>query len=456
VNARADTIAAVATPPGQGGVAIIRVSGPDALTIVRARITGAQLVEPRRVYVARALAAPGGATLDQVLVFSMPGPHSFTGEDVVEIQCHGGSVVSRRILESVLTGGARAAEPGEFSKRAFLNGRIDLAQAEAIADLIAAQSDAGMRLAWSQLEGALSTRVETLRSAIVEARALCEAAIDFPDEELPEIGDGRLAGELGRVRSELTRLIATFERARVRYQGARVAMVGKPNVGKSSLLNVLAGRERSIVTPIPGTTRDVVEVVVAIAGIPVVLADTAGIRDSADTVERLGVDRSLAATDDAAVVLAVFDHSRPLDGDDAMVATAARVRPAIAVLNKSDLPATFAPALLAGLLPDARVVEVSAITRSGLDELGSALANLLVGGDEAEPEVAMYRARHHDAARRAVDDLERAEAALAANAPPELIASDLDAAAAALAGITGEISSEDVLDRVFAEFCIGK
>ena len=455
MNTGADTIAAIATPPGQGGVAIIRVSGPDAIAIVSARLDGAKLAEPRRVYVARVL-APGGAALDQVLVFSMPGPHSFTGEDVVEIQCHGGTLVSRRILESILAGGARAADPGEFSKRAFLNGRIDLAQAEAIADLVAARSDAAVRLAWSQLEGALSARVETLRAAIIEARALCEAAIDFPDEELPELADGRLAAELGRVRSELTNLIATFERARVRYQGARVTLIGKPNVGKSSLLNALAGRERSIVTAIPGTTRDVVEAALALHGIPVVLADTAGLRDSADAVERLGVDRSRAAIDDAAIVLAIFDRSRPLDDEDALVAAAARSRPVLAVLNKTDLVAAFTSAEIGRFLPEARVVEVSAVTGSGLDELGAAVAELLAGGGDAEPEVSMYRVRHRDAARRAVDDLARAEAALAGGAPPELVASDLDAAATALAGITGEVTSEDVLDRVFAEFCIGK
>lgn len=452
----ADTIAAIATPPGQGGVAIIRVSGPNAMAIVNARLGGTQVVRPRHVYVGRLLAARGGPPIDQVLVFSMPGPGSYTGEDVVEIQCHGGSVVSRRILESVLTAGARAAEPGEFTKRAFLNGRIDLAQAEAVADLIAAKSDAAARLAWSQLEGQLSTRVETLRHAIIDARACCEAAIDFPDEDLPEISDGRLRDELARVRAELTRLVATFERARVRYEGARLALVGKPNVGKSSLLNLLVGRERAIVTPVPGTTRDVVEAALAIAGIPVIIADTAGIRASDDAVERLGVERSRAAIEDAAIVLAVFDRARALDAEDTMVAAATRGRSRIAVLNKADLPAVVTAEMVSDLLPGAPVVAMSALSGLGVDALSAAVAAALIGADEGEPEIAMYRARHRDAASRAVEDLARAESALAAGAPPELIASDLDAAATALAAITGGVTSEDVLDRVFAEFCIGK
>jgi len=259
------------------------------------------------------------------------------------------------------------------------------------------------------------------------------------------------------VRAELTRLIATFERARVRYEGARVALVGKPNVGKSSLLNLLVGRERAIVTPIAGTTRDVIEAALTISGIPVVLADTAGMRESDDAVERLGVERSRAAMDDAAVVLVVFDRSRTLDAEDIMVAAAGRARPAVAILNKADLPATATPAEIRALLPDTRVVELSAVTGLGLEALTAALAVELGGGDAAaESEVAMYRARHRDAARRAVENLARAEGALAVGAPPELIASDLDAAAGALASITGEVTDEDVLDRVFAEFCIGK
>ncbi len=456
MTARSDTIAAIATPPGQGGVAIVRVSGPDAVAIVGRLVEGATLAEPRRVYVGRLSADATGSALDEVVVFRMAAPASYTGEDVVEVQCHGGSLISRRVLERLLASGARAAEPGEFTKRAFLNGRIDLAQAEAVADLIAARTEAGLRLAWSQLDGQLSRRVDTLRSALVAARASCEAAIDFPDEDIPELTDGRIAAEVRRVQGEIERLMASFDRARVRFEGARVAVVGKPNVGKSSLLNLLAGHERAIVTPIAGTTRDVIEAALSIAGCPVVLSDTAGIRRTEDSVERVGVERSHAAIADAAALIVMFDRSQPLDADDVMVARASSGRAGVAVLNKSDLPRRIAARDVATLMPRFPVVELSTVTSAGVDELTRTLGGLLFAGDEPEPELSIYRARHRDAARRAVEDLARAGNAIARRAPPELIASDLARAAAALAVITGEVTSEDVLNRVFAEFCIGK
>jgi tRNA modification GTPase len=461
-----DTIAAVATPPGQGGIAVIRLSGPHARAIVERHFvtaSGPVRLAPRRVYVGRVLAGSGGATLDQVLVFSMPGPRSYTGEDVVEVQCHGGSVLTRRILEALLTAGARPAAPGEFTKRAFLNGRLDLAQAEAVADLIAARSEAGVRLAWSQLDGQLSARVGALRARVLEARALCEAAIDFPEDDLPELSAGRMGAELARVRAELETLICGFERTRVRYEGARAVLVGKPNVGKSSLLNALAGRARAIVTPLAGTTRDIVEAQLTLDGTPVLVADAAGLRVAGDDIERLGVERTHAAIVDAACVVAVFDRSRPFDDDDRLVARASAGRSPVVALNKADLAPCVAPADLVELLAaetaghDRGIVEVSAVAGSGVEALATAIAARLADGDDRpEDEVAIYRARHRDAARRAAEDLARAEVALASSAPVELIASDLASAARALAGITGEITSDDVLDRVFAEFCIGK
>jgi tRNA modification GTPase len=454
-----ETIAAIATPPGQGGVAIVRLSGPESHAIVAAllRRKAGVVLEPRRVYVGRLVEHSGGRTLDEVLVFAMRGPHSYTGEDTAEIHCHGGSVLTRRILEAVLASGARAAEPGEFTRRAFVNGRMDLAQAEAVGELIAARSDTALRLAWSQLDGQLSGRVDGLRDAVVSARALCEAWIDFPEDDVPEVEDGRLAHELRRVRGELETLAATFERTRVRFEGARVVLAGRPNVGKSSLLNALAGRERAIVTPVAGTTRDVLEAAVTIGGVPAVVTDTAGIRDTDDAIERLGVERARAAIVDAACVVAVFDRSQPLGRADELVVAALAGRPAVAVLNKRDLPAGMDDAALRARVGAAPVVEVSALTGDGLGEFEAAVATLLVGGEPSgDDEVALFRVRHWEAVRRAAAELRRAEEALAGHQPLDLVAADLAAAAAALGTITGAVTSEDVLDRVFAEFCIGK
>ncbi|MBI3770862.1 MAG: tRNA uridine-5-carboxymethylaminomethyl(34) synthesis GTPase MnmE [Deltaproteobacteria bacterium] len=453
-----DTIAAIATPLGQGGVAIVRLSGPEAHAIVaRLLERGDRPLAPRQIYVGRLRDQPGGRSLDEVLVFALRAPRSYTGEDTAEIQCHGGSVVTRRVLQAVIEAGARPAAPGEFTRRAFVNGRLDLAQAEAVADLIAARSDAAQRLAWSQLEGHLSARVETLRAALLEARALCEAAIDFPDEDVPELSDARLGIELARVRGEIEALAGTFERTRVRYDGARAVLVGRPNVGKSSVLNALAGRERAIVTPVAGTTRDVLEASVTLRGVPVVLADTAGIRETEDVVERVGVERAHAALVDAGCVLAIFDCSRPLEGADESVAAAVRGRPVIAVLNKRDLPAAIASGDVSALFGAVPIVELSALTGEGLDELEAAIAQVLLAGSDArEEEIGIFCERHRDAARRAALDLTRAEQALSSHAPLELVASDLAAAAEALGSITGVVTSEDVLDRVFAEFCIGK
>jgi tRNA modification GTPase len=394
-----------------------------------------------------------------VLVFTMQAPRTYTGEDTAEIQCHGGSLITGQVFAATIDAGARPAGPGEFTRRAFLNGRLDLAQAEAVADLIAARSEAGARLAWSQLDGHLSSRVGTLRASVIAARALCEAAIDFPDEDIPDLSDARLGVELARVRREIEALAATFERARVRYEGARVVLVGRPNVGKSSILNALSGRERAIVTAVAGTTRDVVETALTLRGVPVTLADTAGIRDTDDVVERLGVERSRAAIADAACVVAIFDRSSVLEHADHEVARAISGRPAVAVLNKTDLAAAIAISDLHPFVGSVPVVALSAHTGEGLPDLAAALADVLAPATRnagIDDEAVIFRERHRDAARHAAEAIACAERGLAVRAPVELIASDLAAAATALGTITGEIATEDVLDRVFAEFCVGK
>ena len=294
-------------------------------------------------------------------------------------------------------------------------------------------------------------------TGVVAARALCEAAIDFADEDLPELENTRLAQEIARVRDAVAALTATFARTRVRYEGARAVLVGRPNVGKSSVLNALAGRERAIVTPVAGTTRDVLEAAITVCGVPVIVADTAGLRETDDVVERAGVERTHAALADAGCALAVFDGSAALDAADRAVAAAVRDRPLVAIVNKRDLPAVTTTEDVVALLGDAPIVELSALRGDGLGALEAAIARvLLAGGEGDEAEVGIFRERHRDAVRRAAENLARAAQTLDAGAPLELVASDLAAAARALGTITGEVTSEDVLDRVFAEFCIGK
>lgn len=414
--------------------------------------------EERRVYVGSVVDPGTGEPIDKALAFGMCAPKTFTGEDVVEIHCHGGTLVTRRILETVCAQqGTRVAEPGEFSRRAFLNGRIDLAQAEAVADLIAARSEAGRRLALSQLEGNLSSSVERLRGVIVGARARCEVVLDFPEEDIPELEHTEVWHQIIRVRHELEALAATFERGRLRYAGARVALVGRPNVGKSSLLNALVGRDRAIVTAVPGTTRDVLEASVALDGSPVVLLDTAGLCDASDLVEALGVERTRRAVEDVGCVLAVFDGSVELQADDGRIVEILRQGRTIAVLNKADLDTKVSDESVRALVGDAPLVRVSAKTQQGLNDLTAAIATVVFGAaDAGENEVMLFRARHYDAVRQALSHIQRAEGAIVEGSPLELVASDLGLAATAMASITGEVTSEDVLDRVFADFCLGK
>lgn len=456
-----DTIAAIATARGAGGVAIIRVSGAAAHRIAAAvfrRRGGRGVPTARRVYVGKVVDPERDEILDEALAFGMQAPHSYTGEDVVEIQCHGGSLLSERILECVCRAGARPAAPGEFTKRAYLNGRLDLAQAEAVADLIAARSASGMRLAWSQLDGMLSTRVSALRAEILRARALCEVVLDFPDEDLPDSHTTEVKVALLRVRQELETLATTFGRGRLKYVGARVALVGRPNVGKSSLLNALVGRDRVLVSPIPGTTRDVVEATISVSGGPVVIMDTAGIRETDDLVESMGVERSLSMVAQASCVLAVFDGSLPLEPEDYLLKNVVVGQRVVAVVNKQDLPKCIEDEVLRDLLGSVPIVRVSATNQRGLDALVETLATVLHGraDDVGDDEGMIYRVRHYEAVRQAIDDVIRSEQAFGEGEPLELVALDLAAAAGSLGAITGDMTSEDVLDRVFADFCLGK
>lgn len=460
----ADTIVAPATPPGSGAVAIVRLSGPRAIEIALAlwRPPRGRPGPPsaRELRLGEIRDPVSGAPIDRALLAIFPAPRSLTGEDVAELQCHGGRYLVRRVVALAAAAGARPAEAGEFTRRAYLNGRIDLTEAEAIADLVAARGDAALGQALAQLSGALADRVTGLRRQVLALRARLEAEIDFSEEDLnlpPREDFARAADALA---ADLGALLDTFRRGRIVRDGARAAIIGKPNAGKSSLLNLLLGADRAIVTPIPGTTRDVIEETVAIGPIPLVLADTAGLRAAAGPVESIGIERARRAAAAADLLIAVFDSSRPFDDADAEVIAIAANRAGLAILNKRDLP----PALTAGQLR-ARglampIVECRALTGDGLGALRGGLAELvetLAGSpDPRQDGVAISRERHRAALATALAALGAARAGAIAGLPPEIVAVDIAAAADALAAITGAVTTEDVLDLIFREFCIGK
>ncbi|MBI3303857.1 MAG: tRNA uridine-5-carboxymethylaminomethyl(34) synthesis GTPase MnmE [Deltaproteobacteria bacterium] len=460
-----DTIAAIATPPGQGGVAIIRVSGPDAETTVRHVFVPVQPHEcllSHHLYLGRIIDPLTGQSLDQGLLTLMRAPRSYTGEDVAEIHCHGGGWLSRRILAAVLSQGARLASPGEFTKRAFLNGRLDLSQAEAILDLIQAQSEPGLHLAWEQLSGRLSETCTTIRERLLGLTAYVEAFIDFPEEDIPKRAQVELEQDTAALTEEIAALGATFTQGKVYREGMRTAIIGKPNVGKSSLLNLLAGTDRAIVTPVPGTTRDVLEETVVVSGVPLVVWDTAGLRSTTtDEVERIGVERARAEVREAELVLAVFDASRPLDAEDELVCAEVAGKKVIPVLNKVDLPFAVNLVNLATRLHSGPLVHLSAKCGIGLEDLEkriqeTALGTGLTYAQEQIEGVIVSRARHRDALAKAEQSLRQVSAGLQAGLPLDLVVIDLRAALDHIGEIAGHVSTEDILDRVFREFCIGK
>lgn len=452
-----DTIAAIATPPGEGGIGIVRLSGPDSISIVHSVFVSSRGRDIRtargRVFHGTIRDARGA--IDEALVHVMRAPHSYTAEDVVEINCHGGAAPLRTVLELVLSRGARLATPGEFTKRAFLNGRIDLVQAEAVIDRIQARTDAALRAASAAADGVLSRSIRELREVLIDALARVESAIDFPDDDLPELVDSALRSRLDDALARMRELLATAEAGRLYREGASVAIVGRPNVGKSSLFNALLRDARAIVTSVPGTTRDLLEEVITISGVPVRLSDTAGLRESSDEVEQIGIGRARAALENADIIMVVLDVSEPLnDGDrDILQESAALGRPTILALNKSDLLPAHA-GIDENKWP-AVACRVSAKTGDGLHGLEDALGKLLLGGGAVAPDQGLItRVHQKDSVRRAAEALERMLQNYGAS--PEFLSIDLREALDALGEITGETTPDDVLDRIFSSFCIGK
>ena len=457
-----DTIAAVATPPGSGGVGIVRVSGAEAPAIARALFVSSRPsftgLKPYRLHHGHVRDAHG-QVLDEALAAFMPGPGSYTGEDVVEFNCHGGPAVLQAVLQAALEAGARPAGPGEFTYRAFRNGRLDLTQAEAVAETIAAPTRAGLALAQAKLSGALGELVADLRERLEALRVQLCVAVDFPEDEVECLAPELLARETAEVRAAIDRLVRNFERGRRWREGALAVLAGRVNAGKSSLMNALLGRERAIVTDIPGTTRDYIEEAIDLDGLPVRLVDTAGLRDTEDAVELAGLERSRDLTERADLILLVVDHTRPMAPEDTALAQTAGPDRLLVVLNKQDLdaaPATDAPT--AQWFADAgfETITLSAKTGAGIELLCRRLRKRIVGSAEPDASELVPNLRQSQALQQAAEELAALEIDLAADTPYDLLSVRLETACTLLNEITGHIAPAHILEAVFSSFCIGK
>lgn len=442
-----DTIVAIATPTGRGGIGVVRIAGPSAVEIV-SRLSGISALEPRRATFTRFTNPADHVVIDHVVVTWFQAPHSYTGDDVVEVSAHGSPWVLQHIVELVCEGGARLAEPGEFTFRAYLNGRLDLVQAEAVADLIDAVTPLQARVAVDQLEGTLTKRVVAIDAQLFEVAAKLEASLDFPDEGFHFIGRDEATAGLRVTLSALDALLADGRRGRLIREGRLVVIAGRPNVGKSSLFNALVGSGRAIVTPVAGTTRDVLTETVDIDGVPITLVDTAGVRDALDEIEAEGVRRAHEAFQVAALTLVVLDGSQSLTDEDRAILDVVR-EPRIIVANKSDL------AVGQGLQP-CRAMPVSSRTGAGLDALRHAIITALAGSEDLRDTPLVSNQRHLQCAATAREAVARAITAAEAGATEEIVLAELGDARQSLEWLTGRRTPDDVLAHIFSHFCIGK
>src|ERR1022692_4444375 len=449
-----DTIVAIATPPGHGGIGVVRLSGAEARAIARPMLRLAQGcdLELGRAHFGELIEPSTGEVIDEVVATFFAKPHSYTTDDVVEISCHGSPVVLRHVVQMALAQGARLAEPGEFTMRAFLNGRIDLTQAEAVRDLIDSQTLFQAKVAAQQLEGALSRRLQPIKQKLVELIALLEAGIDFAEDDVSVTPDGTILTHIAAVRTPLEQLSATFAYGKIVHEGLTLAIVGRPNVGKSSLFNQLVERERAIVTATPGTTRDLVSETVAIGGIPVELVDTAGIREALDEAESMGIRKSMEALADADLVLVVLDASQGETAEDAELLRQAENRPVIVVGNKCDLGTSGQ-----WLVSSGEKVLTSAVSGEGIAELRAEILRHIGGdaGTQAESGF-LTNVRHQGLIKDALVALDAAKSAVAGKVPHEMLLLDLYNALRPLDAITGATTTDDILNLIFSTFCIGK
>ena len=460
VPERESTIAAISTPTGEGGVAVIRMSGGESHSIARKIFVpaGKSGFSERKLCFGKIIDPETGGTVDEALCVVMSSPDTYTGEDIAEIHSHGGHMVPRKILEILIGLGATLAAPGEFTQRAFLNGKMDLAQAEAVSDIISAQTEQSLRYAEAQLEGTLSGKVNELKDQILDVLAEIEANLDFPEEDIDPIAKNRLKEASGSVEKELSVLIDSYDTGRMFRDGVTMVILGKPNVGKSSILNCLLETQRAIVSPIAGTTRDFIEERINVGGIPLVITDTAGIRDTEDRIEKLGVELSLKKAGESEFVLVVLDQSTEIDALDRKILRTAAKKKHLVVINKMDLEEKLERSKLRRILGRKKPVETSALAKEGIERLRQAMFETLAGSPRASDasELVLTNLRHKKSMERARDQLRMFLELLERNEYPEILSIELRNSMNSLGEITGEVTTEDLLGRIFSRFCIGK
>lgn len=455
-----DTIAAVATAYGEGGIGIIRISGEEALPILQEIFEfhgDTDTFTSRRMTYGKIIDKEKNQIIDEVLAVYMKGPKTYTAEDVVEINCHGSMVSLRKTLALVLQKGARLAEPGEFTKRAFLNGRLDLSQAEAVIDMIRAKTDKSFDVAVSQLEGRLSLKVEEIRQKLLDLLVDITVNIDYPDEDIEEMTYEKLEESIVETQDMIEKLLATSSTGKMIREGIKIAIVGKPNVGKSSLMNGLLKETRAIVTDIPGTTRDTIEEVLSIRNIPVYLVDTAGIRETSDKVEKMGIEKSKEAFNQADFILFLLDGSRPLEEEDLQIMEFLKERKSLVLINKRDLGEAISIEEISAKLPASQVIEASLLKGQGITEIEDAVEDLVYGGEIVQKESMMVNnVRHIELLEQAVKSLTDALHMSERREALDFIEVDVKNAYERLGEIIGETVSDDIINEVFARFCLGK
>ena len=454
-----ETIAAISTGMTNAGIGIVRISGEDAFSAADRVFRGKEKISECKSHTIHyGYIVDGDITVDQVLVMVMKGPRTFTGEDTVEINCHGGTYVVTRVLDAVLRhGGVRPAQPGEFTKRAFLNGKMDLSQAEAVGDLISSSNDYALKNSVNQLKGNIRKRINDIRNKIIYQTAFIESALDDPEHYSFEGYDAKLRKNAEEIICELNKLINSYRNGKVFKEGIQTVIVGKPNAGKSSLLNVLAGHERAIVTEIEGTTRDVIEEQINLQGITLNVVDTAGIRQTDDKVEKIGVDKAVDYVENADLVIYVADSSRNLDENDEKILDMIYDKKKIVLLNKSDLEPVVTREMIEEKAGDAPVIEVSAAEERGISELGDLIKDMFLKGDISfNEEIYITSARQKDALCRAVESMKKVIESIDNGMPEDFYSIDLMDAYEALGSITGEEVGDDLINEIFSRFCMGK